>query len=65
MGDVVLRLKGDCADHFSPIGGYVRIIGLKMVNLRSMLTDEIIDQLIEVFKDWSTLFRAYPLSTST
>ena len=32
VGDVVLRLKGDCGDYFSPIGAYTRIIGLKVVN---------------------------------
>ena len=35
-----------------------------MVNLSSMLTDEIIDQLVEIFKDWSTVFKAYPLAVN-
>gem|GEM_PF-5212962 len=29
-----------------------------------MLTNEIIDQLVEVFKDWGTGFKAHPLFIS-
>lgn len=37
---------------------------LVLVNLGSMLTNEIIDQLVEVFKEWGTVFKAYPLNVS-
>ena len=37
MGDVVLRLKADCVDYFSPIGAYVRVIGSNIGDPRSFL----------------------------
>lgn len=55
-----MRLNSHYPYSNKPITANKRVIGSKMVNLRSMLTDEILDQLVEVFKDWSTVFKAYP-----
>ena len=27
VGGVIMRLKGDCVDHFSPIDAYMRVMG--------------------------------------
>ena len=47
MGDVVLRLKGDCGDHFSPISADMRIIGSKVVTLTTLTSNTLISLLNE------------------
>ena len=39
----------------------VKRFDVKLVNLRSMLTNEILDQLMETFKEWRIVFKAYPI----
>jgi len=46
--NVVLRLKRDCGDYFSPIGAYTRVIGSKVVTLTTLTSNT----LVSLLNDW-------------
>ncbi len=49
MSDVVLRLKGDCGDDFSPIGRYMRVIGSIMVSPLSQNSNSLFEYLSKMY----------------
>ena len=44
---MVLRLKGDCRENFSPIGAYMRVMGSKVATLTTLTSNTLISLLNE------------------